>query len=460
MSALLRAGAARGALRWLGRRETLLLLAVAALSRGTAVNFGTLSPEALALVVVGLGLTILAARAPQGDAGLATWTAAVAVCALSTLVYAGRLHIAEEAPLTLCLTAGCVLMLRGGRVGGAAATATALVVAAMVAAAWTWGRVPIDVFQSLHNAGSALLHGANPYLTTFRTPVEVAPGHWTDVTVHFQYLPAAALLAVPGAWLGDVRLLSVAAFIALIGFAAQCSRRSPQGRVRTRMLLALALASPLTLGMVHNAWVDVYCVAGFAGWVALRDDHRRLAIGCLACSMAVKPTIVVALLPWLVWSRSGRRDSALAALWAALLILPFAIATGFGAFYRDVIGVQAALGFRYDGLTVGAASYALTAHIPPAWLGGAAALGVAFHALRRRPERVDDLLMAGALIATAGFLLAKWAFFNYYFIPVWLLILATAARGTPLEAVDVALPALRRRTPVRALRRPQLQGAD
>jgi hypothetical protein len=51
-------------------------------------------------------------------------------------------------------------------------------------------------------------------------------------------------------------------------------------------------------------------------------------------------------------------------------------------------------------------------------------------------------MTAAALLSTAAFLLTKWAFMNYYFIPVWLLVLAVAGRGIPFEAADddIALP--------------------
>jgi hypothetical protein len=52
------------------------------------------------------------------------------------------------------------------------------------------------------------------------------------------------------------------------------------------------------------------------------------------------------------------------------------------------------------------------------------------------------VLCAGALLSTAAFLLAKWAFLNYYFIPIRLLVFALAGRGVPFEEsdADVALP--------------------
>jgi hypothetical protein len=204
--------------------------------------------------------------------------------------------------------------------------------------------------------------------------------------------------------------------------------------------------------MVHFAWVDVYPVAGFAGWVSLRRTHPRWALACLAFALTIKPTILVALVPALVWSRPARRAILLAAVAVAALVLPFALVTGVNAFYHDVIGIQTALGFRYDGLTLGATWFALTGHVPPVWIGPLVGAALALFALRRPPRDLADMLIAGAFLSTAGFLLAKWAFLNYYFIPVWLLVLALAGRGVAFEKEsDIALPASVRVMPRRRL---------
>ena len=78
----------------------------------------------------------------------------------------------------------------------------------------------------------------------------------------------------------------------------------------------------------------------------------------------------------------------------------------------------------------------------PVWVGLIVGAAVAVFALRRRPTDVADVLCSAALLSTAVFLLAKWAFLNYYFIPVWLLVFALAGRGVMFErsADDVALP--------------------
>ncbi len=448
------AGAARRALTPVLKRELLLLAAVAALGRGATISTGVFSFEGVAFVVAAALLIALASRAPDGSAGSAAWACAVVACAATGLALAHLLGAPEEIDLAALLLGGTLIavLATGRRVAVAGAAVAAVTLLGMAIVVWRWGSVNIDVFDSLQNAASAVLRGGNPYATTFATPVLVAPGQFIDQTVHFQYLPGAALIVAPARLVGDVRIMSIVAFSALIAFAVLLARQSEESDKRPMRVLALCLAFPMTVLMVHFAWVDVYPVAGFAGWVSLRRTHPRWALACLAFALTIKPTILVALVPALVWSRPARREILLAAVAVAVLVLPFALVTGVNAFYHDVIGIQTVLGFRYDGLTLGATWFALTGHVPPVWVGPLVGAALALFALRRPPRDLADMLIAGAFLSTAGFLLAKWAFLNYYFIPVWLLVLALAGRGVAFEKEsDIALPASVRAMPRRRL---------
>jgi hypothetical protein len=296
-------------------------------------------------------------------------------------------------------------------------------------------------------------------MSSFTTPVAVGPFAFEPQTIHFQYLPAAALIVVPARVLGDVRVMSVLAFAALFVFAVRLAWESPDGRTRALRVLALCLALPTTVAVVHWGWVDVYSVVGLAGWVALRRTHQRWATACLVLCFTVKPLILIALVPALVWSRPARREIAVAAVLGAALILPFILITGAGSFYQDVVGIQAGLGFRYDALTLSAYLHSISGQVLPVWAGAAAGLTIAFFTLRRRPSDVSDVLIAAAILSTVAFLLAKWAFFNYYCIPGWLLVLAIAGRGVRFdEEADIALPALLRWRPAARHAVAHLQG--
>jgi hypothetical protein len=426
-------------------REFLLLAALAVLCLGVTIRLGTYSPSALELVVLAAMLTAAALRTGgEITIGVLPWAILVGGTAAVVLIYANPLGLPVISWFAPVLVAAIIAMVAGHlRViqGIAAAVAVAALTGCIVAVL----RSPapgIDVYQSLQGASSALLHGNNPYQPIFSAESPVTPFTFMNVPVHFEYLPAAAILTAPGRLLGDVRFMSVVAFIGLIAFAVRLAWQSPERGTRTLRVGALCLALPMTVAIVYFSWVDVFSMAGFAGWLALRGGHRRWAIVFLVITLTVKPVILIAMVPALLWSRRARQEFGVAVLIAAAVSLPFVLMTGIGNFYQDVAGLQAALGFRGDGLTLNAAWYAISGQLLPVWFGVVAGGAIAWFALRRRPRDLADVLTSGALLSTCAFLLAKWAFLNYYFIPVWLLLLALACRGIPLEetAADVALP--------------------
>jgi hypothetical protein len=428
-------------------REFLLLAALAILSLGDTIRLGTYSAPALELVVLA-ALLIAGATLSRNETSIGTipWTVLAGGTAAVVLIYANPLGlppIAWTAPVLV--GAVVVLLIAPNRslrwiaaaIGAGAFTGSIVIALRTQATA-------IDVYQALQGASSALIHGHNPYQPTFSAESPVTPFTFRNIPVHFEYLPGAAIITAPGRLLGDVRLMSIVAFAALMAFALRLAWLSPERGTRIYRVGALCLALPMTVAMVYFSWVDVFSMAGFAGWIALRGRHRRWSIAFLVLTLTVKPVILIAIVPMLLWSRRARREFAVAVLVALALTLPFAVATGFGNLYQDVIGLQADLGFRGDGLTLNAAWYAITSHLLPVWFGILAGAAVGLFALWRRPADLAAVLGAGALLSTAAFLLAKWAFLNYYFIPVWLLVLALASRGVPLEGspADVALPGL------------------
>lgn len=435
--------AVRGLRSLTGSRELILLLAVAALSSGTFIDLGLLTPLTLALVVAALALTLVAPFAgPASSASGTAWMAVVALLGAVGTLYGLVSGLELAFMLVLCVGATSLVALRSteGRMVIAGVTVIALIAA--IVSVWHWGSAPIDVFDSLQKGSAALLAGRNPYGITFLATDVVGPGSDILVPVHFQYLPGAAILAAPGRLVGDVRLMSLVASAVLVVFCVALAYESPERAARAWKVAALSVIIPLTLVMVHFSWVDVYCMAGFAGWVTLRRRHPRFGIAALAIALTVKPTILVAVVPLLIWSRRARREAIIAVCAAAVVILPFALATGIGAFYRDVIGVQTQFGFWYGSLTVGSAWYALTGHVLAPWVGPVFGFGIAAGVLWRRPRDLSDVLIQGAALSTAAFLLSKWAFVNYYYTPVWLLVLAVAGRGIRFEAetADVRLP--------------------
>lgn len=423
-------------------RDHLLLAALCALSWGLMINFGSYDGSALLLVMAALLLIALATRLDGPRAGRGIWATAVALVAIGGVRYAPRFGVTGELVLDLVLTVSTVLAVLACRRWPQYAALGAAIAAlfGMVAAGWRWRSADIDLFAGLQNASEAVIRGQNPYTGTFHAMSQTAPGVFAERLIHFPYLPGAILLAVPGRLIGDARIMSVIAFTALFVAVMVVARASPVARSRP-WVLALCAATPTTVAMVHWAWLDVYSAAAFAGWLAIRHSHRRWAVVLLATSLTIKPYILLAVVPLWLWSARVRREMLVAAVGAAAVCLPFLLMTGPRNFYDDVFAVYGVLGFRFDGLTISAGWHQLTGALLPFGVSIAVGSVLAILCLYRRPRDLADALLAGAFLSTAAFLLAKWAFLNYYFIPEWLVTLAIAARGVQMEAADIGLPA-------------------
>jgi hypothetical protein len=426
-------------------REFLLLASLFVLSLGATIRLGTYSASAVELVVLAALLMAGATLSRRdGPIGMLPWAILVGGTAAVVLIAANPLGVPRVTWLGGVIVVGIVghLVVRSPVLQWITGAVAACALAAMMVVALHAQQPGIDVFQSLQGASNALLHGQNPYQPLFPVEAAVGPFTYTTVPAHFDYLPAAAILTAPGRLLGDVRYMGAVALFALIAFAVLLAWRSPEARDRVVRVGALCLALPMTVAVIYLSWVDVYSMVGFAGWIVLRRNHRRWSIAFLVITLTVKPVILIALVPALLWSRRARFEALIAAAVAVVLILPFALATGIGNLYQDVVGIQASQNFRADGLTLNSAWYALSGQTLPLWFGLVMGAAVAVFALRRRPADVADVLCSAALLSTAAFLLAKWAFLNYYFIPVWLLVFALAGRGVTFErsAEDVALP--------------------
>src|SRR5437660_346429 len=376
-------------------RERLLLLSLVLLCWALLDHYGNISTIGLDLMILVIALLGTTRWVPLASSSRATWLVAIMACAFGNLTYIGFTAAATPgivAPLALLVTGLLVAalvarrgLLQWGALGGAAAATLALLVPI-----WHWGSLPSDVFDSLQVAARALVHGHNPYAPTTWVAMPSTPGHFSLAYIHFQYGPAAALLAVPGYLLGDARLGSVAAMAGLFCALSRLARQHSPARLQR--VAALCLALPLTVGMIQSAWTDVYSAAFFAAWLVLRRGHRRWAILALALCLCVKPTILVGLIPFLVWSSRARRELLLAVPAALVVIVPFALATGVGQFLYDVIGVQAAFGNRYDGLDLLSYLWSqLGVQSLPLWLGLLATGIAAVTALARRPRDLADL---------------------------------------------------------------------
>ncbi len=430
-------------------RLTLSGLAVAAMGLGVVWSFGKNSQIGLLLVGFASLLALVALRGGRWRQGRGWWVVITVACGLTNLLYIRHFHHLPELQVALAILltvlVGVAAWLPRGWRASALLGVAGLCLVGLTAAGMVWGSAHIDVFTALQGAAEALIHGQNPYGPLFRYYVENKPGLFATVPPnvvlgHFAYGPIVPILAVPGRLLGDVRVMSmvsVLATVAGIWYLAAHGDASPDAH----RVAALALASPLWVGMVNQTWVDVYMMAGIVWWLALRRDHPGWATVALAAGLMVKFTSLVLVAPAFLWSRRGRVEIVVAAIAALLVMVPFALVTGVGTFVYSLVGYQLALPFRTNSLNLSVELFRV-AHLqlPTAFPFVPLALAVALIVWRGRPRTEGDLALQAAVLNVMAFILAKQAFFNYYFASEVLLLAAMAGAGVALPEADVARP--------------------
>jgi len=430
-------------------RLTLCGLAVGAMGLGVLWSFGNFSHLGLLLVLVATGLALLALGGDHWRQGRGWWVLITLGCGITNVLYIRHIHHLPDlqvlCALLLTVLTGAAAWLPRGRLSRVLLALAGISLVALTAVGITWGSADIDVFTALQGAAKALIQGHNPYGPVFRYFVEVKPGLFRTVAPnfvwgHFPYGPIVPILAVPGRLLGDVRVMSMVCVLATV---TGLWRLAEQGDATSdaHRLVALALAAPLWVGMVHQDWVDVYMMVGIVWWLALRRDHRGWATVALTAGVMVKFTSLVLLLPAFLWSKRGRREIVLAVLLSLVLMVPFAVITGVGTFVYSLVGYQLDLPFRTDSLSLAALLYHMTRiKLPTVFPFLPLAVGAAWVAWRGRPRSEGDLALQAGLMNVAAFILAKQAFFNYYFISEVLLLAAMAGAGLALTEDDIALP--------------------
>lgn len=424
------------------RQVDLLLASLWCLDAALLQRVGEYTGVAVGLLTASAIFGVLAVRAKNEPTSRLVWAIAAGALALTLQYYSTLYHNDGFNILAFVASSAVFLALLVPRRGLRAIllTVSGLAMGWAVVLRWRWGTNDIDVWTGVQVSASAVLHGHNPYSPTFAALYPHGLGFVTR-QIHFDYGPIIPVLAAPARLLGDIRVASVVLFVGLFAAVFALARSRSDGDWATPRLLALCIASPLTVAMIDKAWVDIYSAAGFAGWVALRHRHRRLAVLCLAAGIASKPIFLPAMLPLLLWSRRARWESFWALVAAVVFIVPFALATGPAAFYHDVIGYLADFPFRPDSLSVNTSLFWSGRGSLPAWLGVSVVAVLGAWVATVRPRSYGDALAAGATLMTVSFLLARQAFFNYYFVSAAVLLLAIAGRGVPIgDTDDVHLP--------------------
>ena len=417
------------------RLAGLLLLSVALLLTG-----GYFSILALGCVLLSLAFCFNGFSAiPRGPA-LPRWVglALVAALAVSTALYDRKLdHPFFLVGAAVLLGATLLFSLVDAWPARVAAFGVAALVTALgIATTITWGRAGIDVFEFQQTASQALVHGHNPYTPLVVSPAVVAPGVSTLLHLHFPYGPILPVVEAPFRLLGDIRLLHILAALLTATAVLTLARRAGT----FDRAACVAIAFPLSVGMVVSSWVDILTMALLAAWLVNFRSHPRLATIALALALGVKPTTLIALLPIVFWSVRARRQAVIAAVAAVLFAVPFVLATGLSQFYYNVLGVQLDVFPRFNALTIDTFLKTYSLPILPFAVSATVVAATAILVLRHRPSTYGELLTGTAILATVSFLVAKWAYFNYYYIPAVLLMLAIAGDSLPLDAAEMIRP--------------------
>ncbi len=398
--------------------------------------------------MISLVVALLAMGSASGRSvtlGRHGWVAIVTAIALTNLRYADpAAHGLEWWPFVIAIAlsvAGAVAAWLPEQRVWPAVGITAILWCALLAVTWgPWGRASIDVFAVITGGTGQLLHGGNPYSPTFEYLQMVSTTQWGWVSGHFAYGPLVPVLVSPGWLMGDVRLMSAVAVAMTCVGLWWLARQGPQ-RQSAHRILVLALVVPFNLHMIDAAWVEVYVAAGIVWWLALRNGHQRLATLPLAVALLVSPLAIPLVLPAFIWSRRARFEIGIAICISCAVALPFVLMTGFGQLWYDVLGFQLALRPRYDGLNLTSYIWEIWRFPLPGWLPVAVALlAVLAVAMRGRPRSQGDLALQSALMLWIPLLVAKWAYFNYYYLCGMLLLAAGASWGTKVWAADADRP--------------------
>ena len=346
-----------------------------------------------------------------------------------------------------CVTAvllGAVPWIRRSRMAWVPVGLAACIVASATISSWSWGSAIIDVFHEVQGSTLALIQGHNPYTPVYSIYLDSPLHHVAYGSASFNYGPAVVLLSVPARLLGDVRLTLVVLNIAILVAALIWLRRARPGQDFGPTVAALWVASPFIPLMILNAWTDVFCFAGLAWWLVLRDKHRNWSIAFLAVALASKPTTLPLMVPMLFWVRSTWRELLWATFGALLIVAPFALWTGVPQFVYDTITIFGDLPARRDSVSLDGVSTVLGHGIlSSSWLLLGALASVAVFTLRR-PRDYGDLLVAGAGTLIVVCFFAKQAFLNYdYNAAMALLFVIGAGSLRPSTALSNPLGGLR-----------------
>jgi hypothetical protein len=279
--------------------------------------------------------------------------------------------------------------------------------------------VDVRLFQDI--GAQALLHGVDPYVARYPNMYRTTAFYGADnvdangwLKVGFMYPPLTAILATPGAILGDIRyshVLAMTIAAAAIGYAGP-------GRKAVAGIVMLGLM-PRMVYFLAGGWSEPLSIMLLGGtlWAAMHKAPKTAGVLSGLLVVSKQYLIVAAPLLWLLGSQRRDRIRIIgAAMIAAIgVIVPFAL--WHPARFFDSISFQLRQPLRKDSLSF------LTALVPVTGTERAHVIGLlvigiivvlALLLAGRTAKTASGFALSIALIVLALFAFSQQAFLNYY----------------------------------------------
>ena len=284
----------------------------------------------------------------------------------------------------------------------------------------------LDVWQVHQTGAKAFFAGDNPYAVAVWTG---PTGPAKLICRGFIYPPTSLLATLPFyALLGDIRFTMLAGELAALALLRRLIARAPGCPVRDRLaelVLLLAFVQPRGVAMTETGWNEPIVLGFIAAALytyATRDDHGESDV-LLALGLSAKQYMIFGLPPALIlFPRQWRPFRRMAA--AGLIVsLPFVL-RGPGAFVDGIVAHFLELPPRPDGLNVTA--FFMEHGVRVARPVGPALAGLVMVAATIWLRRcgVAGYLHAVTLSLLALFLFGQQAFYNYYYLIVFMQVAA------------------------------------
>ena len=329
------------------------------------------------------------------------------------------------------------------RTVGIVAIVVAATVMTVVMTVVEWdSELGIDVYHAHRAAGAALLDGLNPYGPAVRVldgSPNAAPG---SVIVGYPYPPVVLLTYGVSAMLADPRLVSLLAWLVLLGWLGRMALRDERYSDVALAFLVLLAAAPVWPVVLFTSWTEPVSLLLLVLAASLWRSRPILGAVLLGLALASKQYFVL-LTPLLLLSPGFRRVKhlPLALGVAGATLLPFILVDAV-AFWEATVTNIASIGFRPDTQSVSGllAAVGVDLVLPVwVWLLVCFSFGIA---LARGLRSEGDLLLGVTLVLGVAFLTGL-AFPNYWFLVAGLgaagVVLSQGSlgdQGSPREKVE------------------------